>query len=330
MNNKPPNSFTFKIEADLNIRIDNYLSEQLESLSRSKISKLIKNNSILVNNKVVKPSYKLEKYDNISVQLIEEKSEDIIPQQIDLEIIYEDEYYIVVNKQKNLAVHPGAGIKDGTLVNGLLYYTKNLSTTGGSERPGLVHRLDKDTTGAIICAKTDEAHWKMGEIFSQRKIYKEYSTFVWGKPDCKNIIDKPIGRSSRDRKIFTIRKDNGKNAKTEYDIVDNWKIISLLKIILHTGRTHQIRVHMKDCNSPVIGDAIYGNDNGRIKGFNQVKMDIWHQIQKVVDRQMLHSHKLNFVHPFTNKEIQIIAPLPSDFKSVLKILHDNEEFLIGY
>lgn len=329
MTDKSLNTFTFNIENDLNIRIDNYLADKIEQLSRSKISKLIKNQNILVNDKKVKPSYNPESKDIITVNIPPEKSEEIIPQEMDLDIIYEDEYYIALNKPKNLSVHPGAGIKDGTLVNGLLYYTKNLSKAGGSERPGLVHRLDKDTTGAIICAKSDEAHWKMGGLFADRKIYKEYSTFVWGSPNCEKNIDMPIGRSNSDRKKFAVN-DKGKKAVTEFEVINNWKVISQLKIILHTGRTHQIRVHMKHCNSPVIGDSVYGNDNGRIKGFNQYKREICKQILNIADRQLLHSRKLVFIHPFSGKEVEIVAPLPGDFQQTLQLLQDNKDLLLGY
>jgi len=159
MTDKIATSFTYKIDEDIKIRIDNYLSQQLDMLSRSKITKLIKSENISVNGKPVKPSYKLETGDVVEVYIPEEKPREIVSQPMDLDIIYEDEYFIAVNKQKNLSVHPGAGTPDGTLVNGLMYYTQNLSTVGGADRPGLVHRLDKDTTGVLICAKNDEAHW---------------------------------------------------------------------------------------------------------------------------------------------------------------------------
>jgi 23S rRNA pseudouridine1911/1915/1917 synthase len=263
------------------------------------------------------------------VEIPPEKTAHIIPQKMDLDIIYEDEYFIAVNKPAGLSVHPGAGVTENTLVNGLLYYTKNLSQVGGSERPGLIHRLDKDTTGVLLIAKTDEAHWKMSEQFAERKIYKEYHTLVWGTPNCKGLIDQTIGRSSSDRKKFTVR-DSGKSAITEFSILENWKIISLLKIQLHTGRTHQIRVHMKYCNSPVVGDSTYGNDNGRIKGFSQQKKDICQQVIKQANRQFLHARKLKFIHPFTDKTVEILAPLPADFENAIKILQHNKELLIGY
>ena len=329
MTDKISNSFTLKIDENIQIRIDNFLSQQLESFSRSKISKLIKSEHVLVNSKNIKPSYKLEQGDEIEVNIPEEKPKNIIAQPIDLDIIYEDEYFIVVNKQKNLSVHPGAGISDGTLVNGLMYYTKNLSTVGGTDRPGLVHRLDKDTTGALICAKSDEAHWKMSDLFAKRKVYKEYRTLVWGIPQGEGIIEQPITRSKSDRKKYVVN-EKGKHAKTEYEILENWDILSYLKIILHTGRTHQIRVHAKYMHTPVLGDANYGNDTERIKALAQKKRELLMKILKNADRQLLHSYKLGFVHPFTNENIEITAPLPEDFQFALDLLNENKELLIGY
>jgi len=322
-------NFTFNINNNPNTRIDNFLSDQLEQYSRSKISKLIKDKAILVNDRPVKPSYKLVDNDQILVNIPAEKPKDILPQQMDLDILYEDEHYIAVNKAGDVSVHPGAGISEGTLVNGLMYYTKNLSSAGGFERPGLVHRLDKDTTGVLVCAKNDEAHWKLSELFSEREIYKEYRTIVWGHPNCDRIITQPIGRSIKDRKKYSVR-DKGKPARTEYEIIQNWKIFSLLKIILHTGRTHQIRVHMKYCHAPVVGDSGYGNDNGRMKGLNQFKREVCREILKIASRQMLHSHKIAFQHPFTDQKIEIVAPLPKDFNKVITILNENEDLLIGY
>ena len=329
MTDKLRNSFTFKIDEDIETRIDNYLTQQLDTFSRSKIAKMIKSENITVNDSSVKPSYKLEKGDLINIKIPEIKPKDIIAQPIDLDIIYEDEYFIAVNKQKNISVHPGAGIPDGTLVNGLMHYTKNLSTVGGTERPGLVHRLDKDTTGVLICAKNDEAHWKMSDLFAKREIYKEYRTLVWGIPPENCIIEKPIARSKSDRKKYVVN-DDGKYAKTEYEILRKWNILSYLKIILHTGRTHQIRVHLRHLHSPVLGDINYGNDTGRIKGLSQAKRELLMKLLKNADRQLLHSYKLGFVHPFTGKNIEITAPLPGDFQTALDLLNENKELLIGY
>jgi len=330
MTNKFTNSFTYKIDENIHIRIDNYISQQLDNFSRSKITKLIKSENISVNGKNVKPSYKLEAGDLVRVDIPEEKPKDIIAQPIDLDIIYEDEYFLAVNKQKGISVHPGAGIPDGTLVNGLMHYTKNLSTVGGSDRPGLVHRLDKDTTGALICAKSDEAHWKMSALFAERQVYKEYRTLVWGIPSKENnIIEKAIARSQSDRKKYIV-DDRGKSAKTEYEVIDDWEVLSFLKIILHTGRTHQIRVHLRYLHSPVLGDTNYGNDTGRIKGLNMKKRELLMKLLKHADRQLLHSYKLGFVHPFTGKDIEITAPLPEDFQFSLDLLNENKELLVGY
>ncbi len=322
MTKQPATTFSLTIDQVTTTRIDSYLSDHIDQLSRSKISKLIKNKNILVNGSAIKPSYTPEKDDEIFVTLPKPAQNKLTAEPIPLDIIYEDDCYVAINKPKNLTVHPGAGQQSGTLVNGLLYHINHLSQAGGDNRPGLVHRLDKDTTGVIICAKTDEAHWKLSQQFADRQIYKEYRTLVWGTPKCNAMINKPIGRSRRNRKKYSV-SEKGKPAKTEYKILKRWHLFSLLKIILHTGRTHQIRVHMKHCHSPVLGDDKYGNDNGRIKKLNQAQLTTCREILKIATRQLLHAYKIIFQHPFTGETVEIKAPLPPDFQKIITLLDRN-------
>jgi 23S rRNA pseudouridine1911/1915/1917 synthase len=204
-------------------RLDKYLAEKIDELSRTKIKKLIKSQKITVNGNSEKPAYRLQRSDQIDVVIPKPEPVEVVPQDIPLEILYEDENYIAVNKQANLVVHPGAGHRSGTLVNGLVAYTDELSSMGGDKRPGIVHRLDKDTTGVLICAKNDEAHWKLSRLFANREIYKEYRTFVWGVPGQeKDIIDRKIGRSRRNREKFVVTR-LGKTAESHYEILRNYK-----------------------------------------------------------------------------------------------------------
>jgi len=319
---KVENLITINVHDRLASRLDAFLAGELENLSRSKIHALIRSGNITVNHTVVKPSYRLVSGDIVSVQLPEPEPLALSAEAMPLDIIYEDEDYFAVNKPKGLVVHPGAGNFRGTLVAGLLNYTRQLSSVGGDLRPGLVHRLDKDTTGVLVVAKTDEAHWKLGKLFADRQVYKEYRALVWGVPHpAEGIIEKSIGRNQRDRKIFTI-SSRGKPARSRYTLLKDFGIMSLVKVILETGRTHQIRVHMKHIGHPVVGDNMYGYKNSPhlLESFSKKHLDIGKQVIARVDRQMLHAYCLKFIHPYTGKEIEIIAPIPADILEIETIL----------
>lgn len=307
-------------EKDEQERLDKYLAEEIDSLSRSKIKRLINDNKITVNDENAKPAYRINTSDLIEVIIPKPEPVEIVPQSMDLDILYEDEHYIAINKDSDLVVHPGAGHRSGTLVNGLVHYSDQLSSLGGDDRPGLVHRLDKDTTGVIIAAKNDEAHWKLSRLFADRKIYKEYRTFVWGVPkNEQDVIDKKIGRSRRNREKFVVTH-LGKKARSEYKVLQNYNFFSFLKVRLITGRTHQIRVHMKSIGHPVIGDQKYGSDARFVKGLNNRNCDIGEKVLSVINRQLLHAYKISFEHPMTSEIITISAPLPDDFRRVEQIV----------
>ena len=289
-------------ENDKGKRLDIYIAENFNELSRTMIKKLIESNNVLVNDKSEKVSYKVQANDNISIDVPETK---LKAQEIPLDIIYEDSDIIVVNKPKGMVVHPANGNPDGTLVNAILSICKNsLSGIGGELRPGIVHRLDKDTSGLIIVAKNDKAHINMSEQIKERNVKKTYIALVRGNvPEEEATINMPIGRSTKDRKKMAVTK-NGKQAITHFKVLKRYSKYTLLEIKIETGRTHQIRVHMAEIGYPVVGDAVYSN------GKNEFG----------IEGQMLHAYKLEFMHPITNKHMELTAPLPQYFEEILKKL----------
>lgn len=292
-------------ENDKGKRLDIYIAENFNELSRTMIKKLIESNNILVNDKSEKVSYKVQANDNISIDVPEARETKLKAQEIPLDIIYEDSDIIVVNKPKGMVVHPANGNPDGTLVNAILSICKNsLSGIGGELRPGIVHRLDKDTSGLIIVAKNDKAHINMSEQIKERNVKKTYIALVRGNvPEEEATINMPIGRSTKDRKKMAVTK-NGKQAITHFKVLKRYSKYTLLEIKIETGRTHQIRVHMAEIGYPVVGDAVYSN------GKNEFG----------IEGQMLHAYKLEFMHPITNKHMELTAPLPQYFEEILKKL----------
>ena len=292
-------------ENDKGKRLDIYIAENFNELSRTMIKKLIESNNILVNDKSEKVSYKVQANDNISIDIPEAKETKLKAQEIPLDIIYEDSDIIVVNKPKGMVVHPANGNPGGTLVNAILAICKNsLSGIGGELRPGIVHRLDKDTSGLIIVAKNDNAHINMSEQIKERNVKKTYIALVRGNvPEEEATINMPIGRSTKDRKKMAVTK-NGKQAITHFKVLKRYSKYTLLEIKIETGRTHQIRVHMAEIGYPVVGDAVYSN------GKNEFG----------IEGQMLHAYKLEFMHPITNKHMELTAPLPQYFEEILKKL----------
>lgn len=301
----------FKItEQNLNQRLDMYITSLDLDLSRSMAQKMIENNQVLVNEKPVKTSYKTKLGDNIKIEIVEPKMTEIKAQEIPLDIIYEDNDIVVVNKPKGMVVHPGNGNPDGTLVNAVLNHCKgSLSGIGGEIRPGIVHRLDKDTSGLIIIAKNDKAHINLSKQIQERKVKKIYTALVRGViPEENATIDMPIGRSNTDRKKMAVRKD-GKEAITHIKVLKRYRNYTLIKVKIDTGRTHQIRVHMAEIGYPVVGDEVYSN------GKNEFD----------VHGQMLHSTSLDFIHPVTGKEMHFEAPLPEYFKNIIDELDKRQE-----
>ena len=289
-------------ENDKGKRIDSFLNEVIEDATRSYIQKIIDGGYVeITGKKTTKSGNKLKGTETIVVNLPEDETLDLIPEDIPLEIIYEDSDIVIINKAPNMVVHPAHGNYNGTLVNALLYHIKDLSTINGVIRPGIVHRLDKDTSGVIVVAKHDEAHTTLSDMFKEKTLEKTYVCIAKGVfKDKSGRIETLIGRDPRDRKKMTVVTENGKIAISNYEILDESKNYSLVKVRIETGRTHQIRVHMKSLNHPILGDATYGNSTDGI------------------DRQMLHAYRLKFTHPISKKEMVVTAPIPEDFKRAAK------------
>ena len=296
----------FKIteEENIGIRIDKYLSNIIEGKSRSFIQGLIDSGAVLVNNKEIKSNYKLRNHDEIIVSMPEPIELDVEPEDIDLNIVYEDEDVIVLNKPQGVVVHPAPGNYSGTLVNGLLYHCKDLSGINGVIRPGIVHRIDKDTSGILVIAKNDDAHNHLAKQFKDHSIKREYYALVEGKfSKIEGTVDKPIGRNKKDRLKMAIVED-GKRAVTHYNVLEQYNNgTALVKCTLETGRTHQIRVHMAYIGHPLVGDPLY-NSNKKQKFKLQ--------------GQVLHAKTLGFIHPRSNEYIEFDSELPKYYLELLE------------
>ena len=288
-------------EEDKGTRLDQYLVKQLD-LTRTRVQNLIKENNIKVNNEKTKVAYKIEPNDSVRVYIPEVVEKDIEAEDIKLDIVYQDGDIAIINKYSGMVVHPAHGHYSGTLVNAILFQIKYLSGINGEMRPGIVHRLDKDTSGLIIVAKNDKAHTKLTEMFKNKEIKKTYLAIVKGKVSKETgRIETNIGRDEKDRKKMSVSRDEkkGKLAITTYKVIDSNERYSLLDVNIETGRTHQIRVHMKHIGYPILGDIVYGRPDNKIM------------------RQMLHAYKLEFKHPITSEEMVLEAQLPKDFVEAL-------------
>ena len=298
----------FEVEKD-GKRIDAFLSEKLEDTSRVAVQRLIEKGKVLVNGKTVKPSYKVQEGDNIQVEEEIPVEVSLKAQEIPLDIIYEDKDIIVVNKPKGMVVHPANGNPDGTLVNAIMAICKDsLSGIGGEIRPGIVHRLDKDTSGIIIIAKNDKAHINLSEQIKDHKVRKTYIALVRGiVKENEATINMPIGRSEKDRKKMAVTK-KGKEAITHFKVLERYDKYTLLQVNIETGRTHQIRVHLSQIGYPIVGDEVYSN------GKNE-----WN-----VKGQCLHAKSLEFTHPITGETMFLEAKLPEYFENILKELENRK------
>ena len=309
------------------LRIDKYLLDKLEKASRSRIQKAIKSDAILVNGKAVKSNYKVRPRDTVVIVLPHERKEKewAVGEDIPLDIRYEDDHIMVVYKPPGLVVHPGVGNHSGTLVNGLVHYfssNKELPTLPGNDRTrsGLVHRIDKDTSGLLVIAKTDEAMKHLGQQFFDHSIEREYIAIVWGSLDPeKGTIEGNIGRHPKERKKMYVYADgeDGKRAVTHYETLEDLYYVSLIKCKLETGRTHQIRVHMSTNNNPLFNDKRYGGDK-IVKGtvFTKYKQFV-HNTFKLITRHALHAKSLGFIHPETKEFVKFETELPEDMKAAM-------------
>lgn len=288
-------------------RIDKYLSEQLEDMTRSHIQKLIKENMVRVNGMTVKSNFKLSASDQIEVEIPELKEPDILPENIPLDILYEDQDILVVNKPKGMVVHPAPGHYTGTLVNAIMYHCKdNLSGINGVMRPGIVHRIDMDTTGSLLICKNDRAHQALAEQLKEHSITRKYHAIVHGRlKEDEGTIDKPIGRHPIDRKKMSVHCTNGREAVTHYRVLKRFQQFTYIECQLETGRTHQIRVHMSSIGHPILGDQVYGPAKCPYK----------------LQGQTLHAKVLGITHPTTGEYMEFNAPLPDYFQGLLEKMH---------
>ncbi len=298
--------YEFEVDAEnAGVRIDNFLNKYIEDLSRSYIQQLIKDGFVKVNEKNIKPNYKCKSKDIIIVQAEEKKELEVLPENIPIDIVYEDEDIIIVNKQKDMVVHPAAGHENGTLVNALLYHCKNrLSTINGVVRPGIVHRIDRNTTGLLVICKNDKAHQCLAEQLKEHSITRKYHAICYGTfKDLEGTVDAPIGRHETDRKKMSINRKNGRRAVTHYRVLQTLgNQYSYIECTLETGRTHQIRVHMASIGHPILGDDVYGPKNPSIKN---------------LEGQTLHAKVLGFIHPRTGQYIEFNSELPDYFQKLL-------------
>ena len=291
---------------EANERLDKYIASHTD-YSRVMVSKMLDAEYIKVNNKIEKASYKVKENDVIEIIDGFKEETNIIPTEMDIDIVYEDEYLMIVNKPSGLVVHPGSGNYDNTLVNGLMHYTNNLSDINGEERPGIVHRIDKDTSGLLLVAKTNDTHAILTDYFKNKEVKREYLALITGVfPHETATIDAPIGRDPKDRKKMTVTDVNAKEAITHLKVIKRFQNHTLVSLNLETGRTHQIRVHMKYIGYPVFNDPVYTNKKTTEFG------------------QFLHSHKMDFIHPITKEKMHFECEMPLEMQEFINSLETDQ------
>ena len=317
-------SHSFVITEEVGQRLDRFISDQLDTVSRTMIQNHIRSGAVVVNGKQVKSNYLLVLNDRIDIALKDRKERalDVLPETMDLNIIHEDDSIIVINKPAGLVVHPGIGNESGTLVNGLIDRFSQLSNVNGSIRKGIVHRLDADTSGIIIIAKTNDSHFHLANQFKNRTIKKEYRALTWGVWDeVSGKIDQNIRRSRSDPRIYCVDQ-NGKNSITNYLILEQYRYYSHVAFMPVTGRTHQIRVHAAWSGHPIFGDEKYGGGMNKCKGFlSDIRKHLSEEMT-IFGHHVLHAYKLACIHPKTDQQINFTAPLPDTFVNLIGSIND--------
>ena len=306
------------------IRLDLYLVGVNLGLSRNQIQKGIRDKWIKVIGKGIKPNFILKGGEHIVLDIPPVEPLRLKAEDIPLDIIYEDSYLAVINKPPGMVVHPSRGWNSGTLVNALLYHMNNLSKGSEYTRPGIIHRLDKNTSGLLIVAKTERSHYLLAKMLAERKIERHYFAIVWGSTPSSDTINLPIGHNPKDHKQMAVN-EKGKSAVTYFTTLEDFTFLSVLKLKLQTGRTHQIRVHMKQIGHPIFADPDYNGREERLNNIGFQYRSKAKQLLKLMDRQALHSWRLKFVHPFTEQEMEFVSDIPSDISTVLREL--GSEFI---
>lgn len=301
-------------------RMDKFLASRLTSVTRAKIKRLIDEGHVFVNGETRKAGHALRAGDEIIIHFPPPQPSDLQPEPIPLDILFEDKYLLVVNKPPGMVVHPAYGNMNGTLVNALLYHCNHLSDVGGTLRPGLVHRLDKDTSGCLVVAKDDVTHVGLAKQLSARKMEREYRAIVWGHPrQREGTVKAAIGRHKKNRVKMHV-DETGKHAITHFKVLEQLALTSYVQLNLETGRTHQIRVHMMHLGHPVFSDSDYGGRGKQLNQLNHQQVSFTNTLFKQFKRQMLHARTLAFIHPVTQKEMRFAAPVPDDMNALLHIL----------
>jgi 23S rRNA pseudouridine1911/1915/1917 synthase len=306
------------------LRLDVFLSEVWPELSRAQAKRLVASGAVSVSGALRKASYALKPGDVVSATIPDPEPSRLQPESIPLDIVYEDGYLLVVNKPAGLTVHPAAGARRGTLVHALLHHCDDLSGIGGVLRPGIVHRLDKGTSGLLVVAKNDSVHRHLSEQIRERSLKRFYRAIVWGWPGAdEGCVDAPVGRHPTARKKMAVRESGGKRAVTRYELIRRYEFLSLLELELETGRTHQIRTHMAHLGCPVFGDPEYG---GRRKALNACRGSLAREgaaLLKSISRQALHAWRLSLVHPVLERRMEFTASLPCDMELILERLEEG-------
>ena len=309
------------------VRLDRYLVCQGVNFSRNRIQKLIESGAVKINGQIKPPGYTVKPGDRVTIAFGEKVCErpPLAAEDIPLSVVFEDDQLLVVDKPAGLVVHPAPGNYRGTLVNALMHHAQNLSQGRGGDRPGILHRLDKDTSGLLLVAKTDQAHWKLAAQLEARTITRRYWAVAWGLPPQEaGTINAPIGRSAFDRKKMGVTELRGREARTDFKTLKRFGIASLLELKLSTGRTHQIRVHLAHLGHPVVGDPSYGGrDRQNIQKFARKNPEEAQHLLELIPRQALHARVLGFVHPVSNEYMEFSSPLPADMAGLLEFLEQR-------
>lgn len=319
----------FVVEENQSRRLDVYLVERLPDVSRSNVQKLITAGDVLVNSARERSSYKVQPGDIVTVTIPPPERSEIVPEEIPLDILYEDDHIIVINKAKGMTVHPAPGSEHGTLVHAILAHSEDLSGIGGVERPGIVHRLDKDTSGLMVVAKSDLAHSSLQGQIQQRTAERRYLALVWGATKFNEaVVDAPVGRHPTDRQKMAVIKDTerytARQATTHLKVVDRFDHFTLLEAKLDTGRTHQIRVHCSFIGHPVVGDPVYGGRKRALPGsFGKIQQREFAQLLEALRGQALHAYSLSFGHPVTHERLSFEVPPPADMTAIVDWLRSD-------
>ena len=315
-------SFTFAVDEE-NIRLDQFLVKKLTDVSRSKIQLAIKSGQVLVDGEKLKSSTILKGVENVEGELLVEVQDDIIAEDIPLNILYEDDDLAIINKISGMVVHPGSGNYSGTLVNALVFHFQSLSGLNDS-RPGIVHRLDKDTSGVIVIAKNDKSHQHLSRQFAERKVKKVYKAIAWGGVPEEGEIEGLIGRHPANRKVFKMVNNLGRKSLTTFMVEEHLSPLSFVTLHPKTGRTHQIRVHLKSIGHPILADEMYGGGKKMIKSFHVKYTQLLNRLFKNMNRVALHAEKLEVTHPTTGKKMRFQAPIPDDMVNALNLLRNAQ------